>query len=372
MTNICHLFDEAAGWQERIGATHLIERLASDRYRQVIALPGRVAAHLALPSCDVRRLPSLPWPALLGGPLFARLFRSLSVDVIHAWGIRAAVTARAASDAPMVVHRFDPVVSAREMKCLRTLASTGRFAVICSAEIVRRRLIEGGLDPAMAVTVRPGVDFGLARRVRRSDMRESLGIAADAHVILLPEPVTKSGGDLDAFWAASLHGYLTGGVKVIVPGPSCEQERIGRLAATVPGESMLVATDARHPFEHLVAIADVLLVAPAGDVPTTSIAWAMASHTAVIGSAVYAVAELIANKVNGLLFKRTAGRSVVPALVQRLSDRATQSRMKEVARGQAYEVFSLRRYAEQCAQVYENLRTGRAPADGVVDSAVVA
>ena len=371
MTTICHLFDVAAGWQERIGAAHLIERLPSDRYRQIVAVPGRVAGRLALPACEVRRLPSLPWPSLLGGPVYSRLFRANAADVIHAWGIRAAAVARAASDLPLVVHQFDPVVPARELKCLRALASTGPFAVICGAEIVRRRLIEGGLDPATAVAVRPGVDFSLAGRVRRSGLRESLGIARDDFVVLLPDPVTRAGGDLDAFWAASLYGYLTGGIKVIVPGPSREQTRIRQLASVVPGKPTLIATEGHHPFEELVAIADVLLVAPAGDVPTTSIAWAMASNTAVIGSAVYAVAELIANKVNGRLFKRTSGRSVGPAIVPLLSDRATQDRMKEVARGQAYEVFSLRRYAEQCGQVYHNLRAGRPPGEGLVDSAIM-
>ena len=44
--------------------------------------------------------------------------------------------------------------------------------------------------------------------------------------------------------------------------------------------------------------------------------WAMASRTAVVGTADYAIAELIAHKLNGLLVKRDPDRSIAPAIAR--------------------------------------------------------
>ena len=121
--------------------------------------------------------------------------------------------------------------------------------------------------------------------------------------------------------------------------------------------------------ERLICVADTMVVAARGDVSTTAIAWAMAAGVAVIGGATYSVAELIANKVNGLLFKQTPGKPMTVAIARLLKDRETQRRLTEAARGQAYEVFGLRRCAEQHMQLYVNMLSGSAPAQGIADSA---
>lgn len=155
----------------------------------------------------------------------------------------------------------------------------------------------------------------------------------------------------------------------MVPGVSREQARIARYAATTPSRATIISPGDRYPFEELLAISDVLIVAARGDVSTTAIAWAMASGAAVIGSATHSIAELIAHKVNGLLYKHDPGKSVVGTLVRHLQDRASLDKAREAARGQAYEVFGLRRCVDQHVQVYENVLSGAAPAEGIVDSA---
>jgi hypothetical protein len=54
-----------------------------------------------------------------------------------------------------------------------------------------------------------------------------------------------------------------------------------------------------------------------------------------------------------------------------LQDRASLDKAREVARGQAYEVFGLRRCIEQHMQVYENVMSERAPGEGIAESARV-
>jgi len=113
-----------------------------------------------------------------------------------------------------------------------------------------------------------------------------------------------------------------------------------------------------------------MLITPHADISTTAIAWAFGSGTVVIGTAVHAVAEMVAHKVNGLLFKRVRGRSIVPAVLKLLGDQTAREHVREVARGQAYEIFGVTRFVNQYARLYENLLNGAAPGAGITDSAV--
>ncbi|MFQ5495932.1 MAG: hypothetical protein ACE5EX_11190, partial [Phycisphaerae bacterium] len=246
-----------------------------------------------------------------------------------------------------------------------------RFAVVCSSEIVRRRLIERGVPPELSVVIRPGVDFQLINRYRRSDLRATLGPSRDDFVVVLPEPLARAGGQFEGGRAACFRHQVAGDVWILVPGRSDERRRLGRFAATVPGAGGFVMAGGHHPFEALLCASDALLITPRGDFSTTSIAWAMGAGVAVVGTAVHCVAELIAHKVNGLLFKQVRGRSLSASAVGLLLDRASQRRAAETARGQAYEVFGLRRYAEQMMRLYDNVLRGVAPGEGIVDSAAV-
>ncbi|RME40672.1 MAG: hypothetical protein D6788_02840 [Planctomycetota bacterium] len=219
--------------------------------------------------------------------------------------------------------------------------------------------------------IRPGVDFAAINRARRGDLRTRLGLSREDRLVIVPEPVSRRTGAIDVFYAIVLLNHIEPGWKIILPGRSRERERILRYARAIPIETPIVLPNADEPFENLLAVADVLAMAPPGDVDTTAVAWAMASGTAVIASAVYAVAEMVANRLNGLLFKRTPGRFLAPALVRCLRDREGQRKAIETARGQAYEIFGLRRYLDQTLQLYDNLSAGRPATTDITDSAMV-
>jgi hypothetical protein len=53
-----------------------------------------------------------------------------------------------------------------------------------------------------------------------------------------------------------------------------------------------------------------------------------------------------------------------------LEDSVALAKVRETARAQAFEVFSVRRYADQCARLYDNLLAGRAVSDGIADAAM--
>ena len=369
MTHVVHLFDESAGWEQRVAVTQLLDRLSRDDFNQTLATL-HPAGGSALRSLDVaiHAFPLLAGVDALVSPLVERFASRRNVDLIHAWGPRAATVA-AAAGRPTVVELFDPLHATRHIKRLRAIARTIGFAVICTSQWARRRLIEGGLPPNLCVVVRPAIDFALVNASRRTTLREALGVSAGDFVAITPEPATRNGGHLQAYGAAALLRSANHNIRLIISGHSREQRRIARLDRTTPKPRTLVSPGYAYPFEQLLPAADALIVPSRGDTSTTAIAWAMASNVAVIGTAVHSVAELIANKLNGLLFKQTPGKDMAPAIAKLLLDRESQEKTKEVARGQAYEVFGLRRCIEQHVKVYENVLSGVAPGEGIIDSA---
>jgi len=370
MTRICHLFDATTGWEQRVGVSQLVDRLPRDRYSPILAAVDPAAvAELGILGRPIHLFHPIARLPVLAAPFMARFAMEHSVDLIHAWGPHAAAAASAAGGRPLIIELFDPIVATRDIKFLRALSRPTGFGVICSCEWVRRRLIEGGLPGELCVVVRPGIDFALVNKLRNSPLRKELGIEPNDYVILLCEPATRVGGHFEAFWAGTLWNHWAGHVKVIVPGVSREARRIARFARTIPTRPTLISPENHARFEELIPIADALVIASQGDVSTTALAWAMASSVAVIAAAGYAVAELIANKVNGLLFKRTPERNAAIPLQKLLQDRASQDRAREVARGQAYEAFSLHRSIKQHVRVYENVLAGSPAGVGVMDPA---
>jgi len=364
------LFDDATGWEQRVALGSLFDRLPVERFANTVATIDPSAVPPLRPL--ERPIHVFPRPVrfdAFAAPLVEKFIDRRSVDLVHTWGAHAAATAQAATQKPLVIELFDPAAAVRDAKLLRTLARPAGFAIVCSCEIVRRRLIEGGVAPELCIVIRPGIDFGWINRCRRSSMREQLHVAKNDTLIIVPEPVMRESGSFEAFWSAALLNHLDGKTWCIVPGASREQERIARYAAGAPSRATIISPGNDLGFEELISVCDVLIVNALGDVSTTAIAWAMAAGAAVVGSAIPSIAELIAHKVNGLLFKQVCGKSSVGPLVRLLQDRALLDKAREVARGQAYEVFGLRRFIEQHVQIYENVLRGEAPGHGIVDSA---
>jgi glycosyltransferase involved in cell wall biosynthesis len=222
------------------------------------------------------------------------------------------------------------------------------------------------------VVVRPGVDFSALQKTRKSPLRSELGIPTDACVVLCTEPRGVDDETLAVFWTCSLLDRLDQRYAVIIPGSGRVVEKLSRFASTLPSSAKLIAPGDNARFEELEAIVDAMVVPNTGDISTTSIAWAMAAGVPTIAAAGYAVTELIVARVNGLLYKHPEGKSPASKIIPLLRDRDAQRKTAEAARGQAYEVFSLRRCVEQHIQVYENVLSGAPASQGITDPAQVA
>jgi len=371
MTRICHLFDGTAGWEQRVGVSQLLDRLPPERFEShIAAIHADARASLDPLGRAIDTLPHLARFPAFSGPAVSRYAVKRGIRVIHAWGVEAAVAARMAYGTPLLLQLYDPLIATRQIKRIRVLARPMGFGIACSCELVRRRLIEGGVPQELIVVIRPAVDFAAINRTRRSSLREDLGVSLDDHLVIVPEPVSRAAGTYQAVYAVCMRNHLSGGLRLIVPGNSAERKRIEQSMAKLPVSSPFVPTNSHHPLEELVSISDTMLITPPGDISTTPIAWAMAAGVSIIGTATYAVSEMIANKTNGLLFKDDPGQTTAASISRLLLDRKNQQEVKEAARGQAYEVFGLRRYTEQTMQIYDNLLTGRAPSHDITDAAI--
>lgn len=371
MTRVCHLFDATTGWEQRVGVGHLLDRLPGDRYAHRLAALHPVA-RAALAPLD-RPVVSITQPrgvGVLAVPVARGWAMRERADVIHAWGASAACAA-ASGDTPMVVTVFDPACVRETARKLLAIARPDGFAIACSSVHVRRRVVEHGIAPDASVVIRPGVDFGLIRRRGRDAIRSALGIEQHERMVVIPATAGRTRSQVDACLASVLQDVVDRDLRVVIPGASPGARRMRRLAASLPVVRPALAPPDGLGFEEIVTAADVLIVAATGDVSTTAIAWAMGARVAVIAPAVHAVAEIIAHKLNGLLFKpRDDGRHVV-AIAGLLRDRATQARVTETAHGQAYDVFSVRRFADQYARLYGNVAAGRPAGEGIADPAMI-
>lgn len=374
MPRVLHLLDETADWQHRVAITQLAARAATGELEQVFATIGPADSPAHPAGVEITRLAAPLGMAALAAPAVQRVLREARVDLVHAWGPTAAASARAAAaEIPLVVTVFDPGLSPREIGVLRTIARPAGFAVVCAAGRVRQRLVEQGVELEHAVLIRPAVDFAVVNAARQSGLRAELGVPEDALLIVAGDPPRAGDGLFASLWSANMRWYLDERVRIVLPPVTRVTRELKHFSDASATPQVAIFPDARIPFEQLCAVADVLAIGDIGEIPTTAVAWAMASSTTVVAPATYAVSELIAHDVNGLLFKAPADRRRRgAALCSKYERMEAAPRLREAARGQAYEVFSLRRFVQQHRQLYANLLAGRSPADDIHDPASVA
>ena len=372
MTRICHLLDGSSGWEQRVAVSQLLLRLPGDRFECRLASIEPVVPQ-GDPSGDqtLHRFHCAPGLALLSSPSLSKFVAKEGVDLVHAWGMRAVLAARVLEQSALVVELFDPNLREHEIKLLRTLAQTRRIAVVCASELVRRRVVEGGVPIDRCALIRPGVDFGLIGRYQRSDLRSQLGLKPKQALVIIPTLQSLGDDQLEALWAVEFIGHLGGDHRIMVPGSRRAGERMARFDRAGLDTQVAVWPHDSVPHEALVAIADAFVTVSAADTSTTDIAWAMAARTTVLAAASPAVTEMIVHKTNGLLFNPEHADSAAICMARLLLDRESHEPVREQATGQAYEVFGMRRHVDQHARLYDNLLEGQRPDDGIVDSAVV-
>ncbi|MBN1512051.1 MAG: glycosyltransferase family 4 protein [Phycisphaerae bacterium] len=374
MIRVLHLFDASAGWEHRLAVQSLLDRLPADRIEsQLGTIDPAARTQVARPDQRLvlfrRRFHA---DFLYVAPRLRRHLDAHGIDIVHAWGLHAAKVAEAAASAsarPVLLTRFNPTLTPREAAFLRSLPPTDRRPVLCASQTVRRRLLETGLPPDRCIVIRPGADGDRIRRARTSGLRARLGLTPENTLVVTPEPVTRHAGHFAAFWMTAIRSFLDPGFRVALPGASREKDRLLRLARQLDMTRIVVDTDETVAYPDLVAVADLAVVVPTGEVSVGAIAWAMAAGLPVIGTAVQCVNELIADNRNGRLVAPAPAKRLATHLARLAGEPETLRRLAEAARKDADERFRVSRYADQVRRLYENLTQGRLAADGISDPA---
>ena len=96
MTRVCHLLDGSAGWEQRAAVSQLLDRLPAGRFSTSIAAIDPAARAAVGPlERRIELLPVVPAFTAMAAPMVARFTARRRIDLIHAWGLRAALSARA-------------------------------------------------------------------------------------------------------------------------------------------------------------------------------------------------------------------------------------------------------------------------------------
>ena len=86
MTTVCHLFDEGAGWEQRIGASQLVARNDGGRRTHLsVAIDDRGATIARSVGNAYHRLHRVARFTPTVAPKLQRFLRDRNVSALHAW-----------------------------------------------------------------------------------------------------------------------------------------------------------------------------------------------------------------------------------------------------------------------------------------------
>ncbi len=378
MSTLVHLIGEDCN-PAAVGALpFLLKRIGANVFRQrVVAMDPVQAPRLerrldrpvetAPSAARLARLLRLEW---LVGPGLQQRFIGQQVRLIHAWGRSAQAACRTIPGVPHVVTLPGAPDQAVARRLRASLAENTTLVV--GSQTARRRLAEHGLPPERIVVVRAPVDFGAINTARRDNRRAELLDGDDGPLILTTGPASRDGGQSEAAWAVVIVRHFFPALRVAIPFASPERDRIRRYLLANHLGRMIVTPPDDWTWPQLAAAADVLIEPARRDAPTEPLAFAMAAGAAIVGVAVRSTTELIADRHTGLLSRDGSPRGLAAPLLRMLEDADLRRKLSETARGQAYEVFSVREYVDNMRRLYANVLEGRKPGEGVRDTAMSA
>jgi len=384
------MFDSRAVVVHAIGAdTPLarLEQLAVVRARLGQAVPQRVVHYGGWlkgpnpPSPDalVTPRPGLGWfvrpRAIAGLEGFSRVILHVWSPAAIRWALMFAETMEDGAVPAAVVVIVDADLSyppARLARWYAACSSRNPPRFVCPSGLARRRLIECGVPTDDCVVIRDSVDFGVLQRARETARRSRLGFGPDDRVLLALPPAEPGMGGYLAAWSAMLLDKLVEGVRIVISGDGREAARLSRLVEACRHRHVARFARAETPLPELLALCDLVVFLPESDAPPTNLSWAMASGRPIVASAVPAVSEFLAHGHNAWLARPGDPKDTTRRLLQALERPADSAAQANLARSQAFKVFSRQRMVEQYHTLYENLAVGRPLAAGIVDAAVAA
>jgi len=331
-------------------------------------LNGLDARLILLP---VERKPS-PWKdAIVLFRLF-RLFRKEQFDIVHSimpkTGMLAMLAARLAT-VPVRIHTFTGQVWATKRGLSRELSkwpdkligSLASCVLTDSPSQLDFLISEGILPPGKAGVIGEGsicgvdpIRFHPDPEGRRA-MREELGIAQEARVILFVGRLNRDKGILDLADAFTTIAAQYPNVELLLVGAE-EEVAFARIQETchVSRERLHYVSFTATPERYMVA-ADIFCLPSYREGFGLTLIEAAACGIPAVASRIYGITDAVEEGKTGLLFPAGDVPALAQALRRLLEDGDLRRQMGEAARMRALELFSSRRIIEEMQALYRRL-----------------
>ncbi len=369
MTSILHVIDRGCDETQ----AQVLDALCShagegDVTHTVCSIDGpmrhRLLGHVSVPieHAETRALGPIRW----WSPMLPSVAERCGADLLHCWGVEAAAACSARlPELPLVMTLLNPDDGRDAAKWLRSFPTDA--TVVTGTQTAAARLVSAGVKRERVAVIRGGVDFGAINRARDAGLRQEV-VASAKPVLLLAGPPSESGGQYYGVWAAAVMLQMFPELRIIMPYTSRESLRLERFGDAVKMRHMIVTPDSSLTWPQLVTCADVFVAPAVDEIATEPLSCAMAAGMPIVAAAVRSVTELIADGMNGLLYRADQPRKVARRVLTAIEDRQLSRRLGNTARAQAFEAFGLRAFRDNYARLYQNVLAGRYPADGVADS----
>ncbi len=371
MRSVLHVIDDACDETQLQVLETLRARLTADGERHTICsldmtARRRAALHIKDKVVLTRRI--FPSRYAAYSSALGRIARKVNATIIHAWSVGAAAVCSAMfRDEPLLLTLLDPQATGDTARWVRSFPSAA--TIVAGSQLISNRLVTAGLPSERVVVIRDAADFGALNKARRDGTRERV-VGDRKPVVLIGGPPTRTGGQEQAVWAAGIIHFLHSNLCVLMPYDTRESRRIVRWVRSMGLSDLLIVPDPRLTWPELVACADVFLQPATDEVCTEPISVAMAAGIPIVASARRSIAELIADRHNGLLVKNSEPKLVAARLLTAIEDKDLVRTVTDLARGQAFEVFGVRAFVDNYRRVYANITEGRPAGDGVRDTAM--
>lgn len=327
-----------------------------------------LAAELdALPPENVFTLPLRNALDLGSAARLARLARERRIDLLHAHLARdyppAAVAARLAAPARLVVtrHVLFPLGRAHRL----VLSGAARVVAVSDAVACALRAQKILPDERVRV-VRNGVDVArlerAAARTDREACRRSLGVSAPLLVGTLGSLSEVKGQDVFVRAAARVARELPG-VEFVVAGDDAPhagefRARLERLTSELNLGGRVRVTGRCEDAPGLLACLDVFVNASRAESFGLATVEAMACGAAVVATDTEGSREIIRGGESGLLVPVGDDAALAAAVIRLLRDEPLRASLREQARRDARERWSLTRMIDETERLYEEVVSG--------------
>ena len=351
-------------------------QVAAEKYQVTVVcnsadwhlLDGLNARLVQLP---IERKPS-PWRDMLTIFQLYKLFRREQFDIVHSIMPKTGMLAMLAAwlaFVPVRMHTFTGQVWATKhgmkhflLKRFDKLIGSFATCVLTDSPSQRDFLVnEGVLEPGKARVIGAGSICGVdplrfhpdpdARRV----IRDELGIAQDAKVILFVGRLNRDKGMLDlaaAFDAIAKHHadavLLLVGAEEDVPFSriqeicNVERNRLHYVSFTATPEHYMMATDIFCLPSYREGFGMTIIEAAACGVPA-------------VASRIYGITDAVEAGKTGLLFPAGDVSALTQALLKLLEDRNLRQKMGDAARARTLELFSSQNITGEMLELYGKL-----------------